>query len=808
MKVLKFGGSSVGSPEIIKKVVEIAEGEKKSCVIVVSAFKGITDQIISTSEMANRQNLSYKKEIKLIRERHLSAVNELIPEEKKKTALEVVNKMIDEMADLMYGIYLIRDLTPKTMDHILSFGERLSSFIITNAFKNAQCIDMRKFIKTNSEFGKARVDFDSTNKNIREAISKKSGIYVAPGFIASNKKNDITTIGRGGSDYTAAIIASAIDAEILEIWTDVDGFMTADPKRVSKAHVIKKMSYSEALELSHFGAKVVYTPTLHPAYHKNIPIRILNTFNPTAPGTLISKNPGNHSISPIKGISSIDMISLVTLQGSGLPGVTGISMRLFTALASKNINIVLITQASSEYSISFAISPEDDKIAREAIVKEFQIEIQINKTIDLTIVNKLSVIAIVGEKMKHTPGISANLFSSLGKNGISVIATAQGSSELNISVVIEQKLLNKALNVIHEGFFLSNYKELHLYIAGTGNVAKSLLQQITAHRQNLLKEHNLKINIIGLINSRKMLFNPDGIESENYDELIDNSEKSRLHDFVKQIKSLNLRNSVFIDCTASEDVSNTYEQLFDQYVAVVTANKIACSSSYKSYLSLKEKAKKKGVKFVFETNVGAGLPIINTINNLIRSGDKILGLEAVLSGTLNFIFNTISAEIPLSKAIKMAMDKGFSEPDPRIDLSGIDVLRKLLILSRESGYKLEEKDIKVKKFLPEACFEGDIEQFWMEVQKLDTSFEKERKILEEKQKRWRFVARLENQDFSIELLEVDSKHPAYELADSNNIVLITTERYKEQPMVIRGYGAGAEVTAAGVFADIIGIANL
>ena len=808
MKVLKFGGTSVGSPEIIKKVIEIAEGENDSCVVVVSAFKGITDQIISTSTMANDRDPSYQKEIGLIRKRHISAVNELITEQKKEAVLQVVNKMVDEMSDLMYGIYLISDLTPKTMDHILSFGERLSSYIITNAFKDAHCIDMRRFIKTNSDFGKARVDFNQSNKNIKEAISENGGIYVAPGFIASNEKNDITTIGRGGSDYTAAIIASAINADILEIWTDVDGFMTADPRRVSKAHVIEKMSYSEALELSHFGAKVVYTPTLHPAYNKNIPIRIKNTFNPEAKGTLISRNSGNHSASPIKGISSIDRVSLVTLQGSGLPGVTGISMRLFSALASKNINIVLITQASSEYSISFAISPEDDKIAREAIKNEFQVEIQINKTIGLSIDKDLSIIAIVGEKMRNTPGISANLFTSLGRNGISVIATAQGSSELNISVVIEQKLLNKALNVIHEGFFLSNYKELHLYIAGTGNVAKSLIQQISVHRQNLLKEHNLKINIIGLINSRKMLFNPEGIDSEKYDELMGKAVKSELSEFIKQIKTLNLRNSVFVDCTASADVSDTYHQLFDQYVSVVTANKIACSSSYNNYHSLKEKARKKGVKFVFETNVGAGLPIINTINNLIRSGDKILGLEAVLSGTLNFIFNTISSETPMSKAIKMAMEKGFSEPDPRIDLSGIDVLRKLLILSRESGYKLEEKDVKVKKFLPESCFNGDINQFWKEIQNLDATFEKERLVLESNKKRWRFVARLAKQEASIELLEVDSKHPAYELADSNNIVLITTERYKEQPMVIRGYGAGAEVTAAGVFADIIGIANL
>jgi len=808
MKVLKFGGSSVGSPESIRKVIQIVGNQSDPCIIVVSAFKGITDQIISTTGMANQRDSKYKQEIEAIRARHLNATDELISKDRSEAVKQTINAMINEMSDLLYGIFLIGDLTPKTMDHILSFGERLSSFIITNAFDNAVCIDMRHFIKTNDAFGNAVVNFEKTNKNIQELVAGKKGYFIAPGFIASNDNNDITTLGRGGSDYTAAIIASAIDAEMLEIWTDVDGFMTADPRRVNKAHVIKEMSYAEALELSHFGAKVVYTPTLHPAYNKNIPVKIKNTFNPDADGTLISISPGNHSISPIKGISSIDRICLVTLQGSGLPGVTGTSMRLFSALAAEKINIVLITQASSEYSISFAVSPEDAERAREAIINEFELEITINKTIDVNIDLDLSVIAIVGEKMRHTPGISANLFSSLGRNGISVIATAQGSSELNISVVIEQNVLNKALNVIHEGFFLSHYKELHLYIAGTGNVAQSLLQQVHQHRQNLLKEHNLKINIIGLINSRKMLINPEEIENGDTEKLMANAPVSDLKKFTEQIKELNLRNSVFIDCTANKDVSDLYGTLFDQYVSVVTANKIACSSGYASYSTLKEKARIKGVRFVFETNVGAGLPIINTINNLIRSGDKILGLEAVLSGTLNFIFNTLSSNIPLSKAIQLAMDKGFSEPDPRIDLSGIDVLRKLLILSRESGYPIEEKDVKINKFLPEKCFSGNIDNFWDEIKKLDKKFEEDRLKLEKEGKRWRFVATLDKGKAGIKLLEVESTHPAYELADSNNIVLITTERYKEQPMVIRGYGAGADVTAAGVFADVIGIANI
>ncbi len=808
MKILKFGGSSVAEPGIIKKVIQIVKESGKDTIVVVSALKGITDQIVRISEAASEGNDLYEKEIPEIRKRHLDVVDELITKENKEAVKKYINQLVDEMNDLLYGVFLVGDLAPKTRDHLLSFGERLSSYIISNAFENSRCIDMRHFIRTDSSHGNAIVNFKKTNLFISEELRNFKGIAVCPGFIATNEHGQVTTLGRGGSDYTAAILAAAVDAEELEIWTDVDGFMTADPKKVSKAYVIESLSYSEALELSHFGAKVLYTPTLHPAYKKNIPIRIKNTFRPELPGTIISKEGGNNSNSPIKGISSIDQIDLITLQGSGLPGVTGTSMRLFTALAREKINVILITQASSEYSISFAVSPEDSDKAIRSIREEFHMETDIKKIVDVEIEKELSVIAIVGEKMRNTPGISANLFKSLGRSGISVIATAQGSSERNISVVIKQNQLKKALNVIHEGFFLSHFKDLHLYIAGTGNVAGNLLEQIQVQKENLLREHSLNLKVVGIINSRKMVINENGIDLSGYEELLAQGEDADLHALKTRIRELNLRNPVFVDCTASRPVSNIYESLFKQYVSVVTANKIAASSEYEKYKSLKNTAKDKGVRFIFETNVGAGLPIINTINDLIRSGDKIHRLEAVLSGTLNFIFNTLSEKTPLSEAIELAREKGFSEPDPRIDLSGKDVLRKLLILSRESGYPLEEKDVEVKTFLPDSLFKEDINDFWQSVKSMDKEFEEKRKQLEQAEKRWRFVAIFEGGKGRIELLEVGKEHPAYELAASNNIILITTERYKEDPMVIRGYGAGAAVTAAGVFADIIRIANV
>jgi aspartokinase/homoserine dehydrogenase 1 len=616
-------------------------------------------------------------------------------------------------------------------------------------------------------------------------------------------------LGRGGSDYTAAIIAAALNAEVLEIWTDVDGFMTADPKKVEKAYAIESLTYSEAIELSHFGAKVIYTPTLRPVYKKNIPILVLNTFNPESKGTVISHKSSDDNRSPIKGISSIDHIDLITLQGTGMVGVTGTSMRLFGALARRNINIILITQASSEYSITFAVSPSDSVPASEAIHEEFNREINLNNELKVLLEKNLSIIAIVGERMKNTPGISATLFKSLGRNGINVIATAQGSSELNISVVIKNESLKKALNVIHDGFFLSRYKEMYLFIAGTGLVGTSLLKQIQNQSSILLSEHNLKVNLMGVTNSRKMLIDKKGISLENYrDTLKTSGEKGDITDFIQQMTRLNLRNAVFIDCTANENIASRYGDILSRYVSIVTANKIACSSEYNYYQKLKTIANERGVRFIYETTVGAGLPIIKTINDLVVSGDKILKIEAVLSGTMNFIFNEIGPEMPLSSAIRKAREKGYSEPDPRVDLSGTDVVRKILILAREAGYPIEKDDVIVKKFLPDNCFEGDMNNFFEKVKEHDAEFEQKRKELVRQNKKWRFFATLDHGKAKVELLTIGSDHPSFNLEGSNNIILLTTNRYHELPMVIKGYGAGAEVTAAGVFADLMRVVNV
>ncbi len=596
---------------------------------------------------------------------------------------------------------------------------------------------------------------------------------------------------------------------MLEIWTDTDGFMTADPKKVEKAYAIENLTYSEAIELSHFGAKVIYTPTLRPVYRQKIPVVIKNSFNPQLKGTLISEKSTNGGVSPIKGISSIDHIDLITLQGPSMVGVTGTSMRLFGSLAKRNINIVLITQASSEYSITFAIVPAETKKAMEAINQEFEKEITYRKELKILVEKDLSIIAIVGEKMKNTPGISAILFSSLGRNGINVIATAQGSSELNISVVIKNENLKKALNVIHDGFFLSRYKELHLFIAGTGFVGSSLLKQLQKQHCLLLKEYNLKINLLGIINSRKMILESKPVSLVECRELLNSTgEKSDIDLFAGKITKLNLRNSVFVDCTANPRVAAIYGELLEKYVSVVTASKLACSSEYENYQHLKSIAGERGVRFMYETTVGAGLPIIKTISDLVVSGDKILKIEAVLSGTLNFIFNTLSPQMPLSSAIKLAKEKGISEPDPRIDLSGTDVVRKIMILSREAGYKVENEDVVVEKFLPEECFEGSLEDFYEKVKEYDAGFEEKRKLLLKQNKKWRYYATMDNGKASVELITVGAQHPTFDLEGSNNIVLLTTERYRELPMVIKGYGAGADVTAAGVFADIMRVVNV
>lgn len=812
MKVLKFGGTSVGKPEVILEVKKIVEQQEKGTIVVVSAFGGLTDQLIKTTNLAKSRNEQYKTEFKAIRDRHTDTIAKVIV---GKSVQEIVTKkvniMLDELEEIYNGVYFLKDTTPKILDLIMSFGERLSSLIISDVIENAYLADARNFIKTDSNYNNAQVNYELTNDCIEKQFNGINQDYIiVPGFIASNNENEITTLGRGGSDYSAAIIAAALDASILEIWTDVDGFMTADPRIVEKAYPIDMLSYAEAMELSHFGAKVVYTPTIKPVYQKNIPVVIKNTFNPKAKGTIISgKKEIKKSISHIKGVSSISDISLLTLQGPGMVGVSGVSMRLFGALAKNKINIILITQASSEFTITFAISPSDIEKAQQAIQEEFNKEINSKGDLNLVIEKELSIIAIVGEEMKNSPGISAILFIALGNNGINVIATAQGSSELNISVVIKKNQLKKALNAIHENFFLSQHKALNLFQIGFGNVGGNLLKQLYNQQQRLLNEFKLKLNLIGICDIEKMIINEKGISFENYyQELTSTGIKSNIQEFAKQIITLNLPNTVLIDCTASKDVVTIYKSILENYGSIVTANKIASSSEYKKYDELIKVSREKNVKFLYETNVGAGLPIIKTIEDLIHSGDKIVKIEAVLSGTLNFIFNTISESIPMSKAIAMAQEKGYSEPDPRIDLSGIDVQRKILILSRLSGLKIEQEDVKVKKFLPDELFSGTIEDFWKNINKYDSEFEKKRKELETRNHKWRFVAKLENGIASCELIDIDQKHPAYYLEGSNNIILITTERYKEYPMVIKGYGAGAEVTAAGVFADIIRIANI
>jgi bifunctional aspartokinase / homoserine dehydrogenase 1 len=809
MKVLKFGGTSVGSPERIKGVKRIIESQGSPCVIVVSAFEGVTDELKLMGELASSRNEGYKILLEKMVVRHTDIAKQLIKNSRQAHVLDSINTIFDELKELLYGIYLLRELSKHSLDKAMSTGELVSSLIISNIIDDCQYLDSRSLIKSDSNFGFGTVDFALTDSLIRNSITETTKFTVVAGFIASNQNNETTTLGRGGSDYTAAIIAAAIDAEVLEIWTDVDGFMTADPKNVEKAYAIENLTYSEAIELSHFGAKVIYTPTLRPVYKKNIPILVLNTFNPASKGTIISNKASADDRSPIKGISSIDHLDLITLQGTGMVGVTGTSMRLFGALAGKNINIMLITQASSEYSITFAVSPSDSIIAAEAMHEEFKVEIELNRELKVLIEKNLSVIAIVGERMKNTPGISATLFKALGRNGINVIATAQGSSELNISVVIRNENLKKALNVIHDGFFLSRYKEMHLFIAGTGLVGTSLLKQIHKQHSTLLCEHSLKINLMGVINSRKMLIDKKGIALDNYREALrETGDKGDISAFIQQMTRFNLRNSVFIDCTADKIVSEMYPGILSKYVSIVTANKIACSSEFSYYQKLKDIANERGVKLMYETTVGAGLPIIKTISDLILSGDKILKIEAVLSGTMNFIFNEISPEIPLSSAIRKAREKGYSEPDPRIDLSGTDVVRKILILAREAGYKIEKEDVIVNKFLPDDCFHGDQNDFFEKVKEYDAEFEEKRKALVKQNKKWRFFATLDQGKARVELLEIGPDHPSFNLEGSNNIILLTTNRYHELPMVIKGYGAGAEVTAAGVFSDLMRVVNV
>lgn len=807
MKVLKFGGTSVGTAENIKRVKEIVEKQTDDVIVVVSALGGVTDKILKAAQLASTGTVNFHTELSGIKNIHAEVIQTLF---NGSGSIEyIVNELLDELEQILTGITLVGELTVKTLDRIAGIGERISSHIIAQFIPGAIRKDSSEFIQTDSNFGKATVNFTLTTPKIKKEFSGYKGIAVVPGFISKNSKGEFTTLGRGGSDYTAAIISAALEVDALEIWTDVDGFMTADPRVISKAYTIPELTYSEAMELSHFGAKVIYPPTILPVYQKGIPIWIKNTFKPENAGTRITQSCTNGKERPIKGISSISGITLLTLQGLGMVGVTGISMRLFSALAKVNVNVILISQASSENSISVAIDEIAIELAESAIRSEFEKEISTGQISKVEIESELSIVAIVGENMKHTTGIAGKLFSTMGKSGINVIAIAQGASELNISWVVKSEELRKTLNVVHESFFLSENVELNVFLMGIGTVGGNLLSQIMKQQERLLKENRLKMKLTGVANSKKMVFNRDGIDISTYKEQLDHSDKiSGMHDFIHGIKEMNIYNSVFVDCTASDKVAKFYKEILSSNISIVAANKVAASSSYENYAELKKTAKRKGIKFLFETNVGAGLPIINTLNDLVNSGDKILKIEAVLSGTLNFIFNTISAEVTLSQTIKMAKDEGYSEPDPRIDLSGVDVARKILILARESGYRVEMEDIKINRFVPDSLFEGTLDDFWNNIVQLDEAFETQRKQLEKENRKWRFVARFENGKAEVGLQQVDAQHPFYDLEGSNNLVMYTTERYHEFPMLIKGYGAGASVTAAGVFADLIKVSNI
>lgn len=799
---------SVESILSLKAIVE-KEAQEQPIIVVVSALGGITDKLIATSVLAQKGDEAWKDEFQAMVERHHKMIDTIITDPRKREQLfNIVDSLFEQLRSIYFGVYLIHDLSKKTQDAIVSYGERLSSNIVATLVQGAKWYDSREFIKTMRKNHKNTLDSELTNRLVRRTFSDLQRISLVPGFISKDRDTDeITNLGRGGSDYTAAIIAAALDADILEIWTDVDGFMTADPRVIKTAYTIKELSYIEAMELCNFGAKVVYPPTIYPVCVKNIPIRVKNTFNPDSEGSIIKQKVANND-KPIKGISSINGTTLITVAGLSMVGVIGVNRRIFTALADNGISVFMVSQASSENSTSIGVRDQDAAEAVDVLNSEFAKEIETGAMFPMHAESGLATIAVVGENMKHVPGIAGKLFGTLGRAGISMIACAQGASQTNISFVVKSEHLRKALNAIHDSFFLSEYKVLNLFVCGVGTVGGQLLEQIHDQYEELKRTKRLKLNVVGIATSKKALFNRDGIDLANYRELLADAPESNDKKLRDAIIEMNCFNSVFVDCTASKDVAEIYQPLLEHNISVIAANKIAASSSYEKYALLKETALARGVFFRYETNVGAGLPIIGTINDLRNSGDVILKIEAVLSGTLNFIFNELSADVTMSEAVHRAKEQGYSEPDPRIDLSGKDVIRKLVILAREAGYKVEKTDVEKHLFIPDEFFEGSIEEFWKNLPQLDADFEARRKQLDAEGKRWRFVATFDHGKLSVALKEVDSTHPFYNLQGSNNIVALTTERYREYPMLIQGYGAGASVTAAGVFANIMSIANI
>ena len=807
MNVLKFGGTSVGSVDSILNVRDIVESRKEPVIVVVSALGGITDKLIRTSRMAVEGDVAYRDAWKEIAIRHYEMIEAVIGDEDRCEALkQEIKALLDELRSILNGVYLIRDLSAKTAAAIVSYGERMSSRIVATLIRDAVWFDARELIKTQQKAGKTILAREQSYALVRKAWKKIPQVSVMGGFISTDiESGEVTNLGRGGSDYTASIVAAALNAEVLEIWTDVDGFMTADPRVISSAYVINELSYVEAMELCNFGAKVIYPPTIYPVCVKNIPILVKNTFKPSAEGTIIKKDVAGND-KAIKGISSIKGTTLITVAGLSMVGVIGVNRRIFSCLADKGISVFMVSQASSENSTSIGVRDDDAQEACRVLDEEFAAEIADGAMFPMMAEGGLATVAIVGENMKHTPGIAGKLFGTLGRSGISVIACAQGASETNISFVINEKYLRKALNVIHDSFFLSEYQVLNLFICGVGTVGGQLIEQISQQQEKLMRELRLKLNVVGIASGHNAMFDRNGLSLEKFRDRLKNapaSDLQRLHD---EVIGMNIFNSVFVDCTASGQVASLYADFLEHNINIVAANKIAASSDYANYRRLKDIAHKRGVKFLFETNVGAGLPIIRTINDLRNSGDKILKIEAVLSGTLNFIFNTISADIPFSETVRMAKAEGYSEPDPRIDLSGRDVIRKLVILAREAGYELNQEDVEANLFIPESFFTGSLEEFWQNLPSLDAEWEERRKVLESNRQVWRFVAKFENGHASVSLCQFDWKHSFYVLEGSNNIVLLTTERYNKYPMLIQGYGAGAGVTAAGVFADIMSLA--
>jgi len=810
MKVLKFGGTSVANSENILKVIDIVQNKNVQTLTVVSALGGITNMITECAELASKRKPEYQILISEIESKHIDTAKDLITNGKLREINDMVKSLIQELNDICHGVYLLQEISPKTKDYLLGFGERLSALIISESFNskgvNTLYVDARELIVTDENFGNANVDFDASFEKIIERLRNVKENIVVNGFIASSTRRSQTTLGRGGSDYTASILANALSASVLEIWTDVSGVMTADPNLVSSAYPLKQLSYEEAMELSHFGAKVIYPPTIQPVLQKGIPILIKNTFDPNADGTLISKETDNLS-NPIKGLSHINQAALLTLTGGGMVGVTGTLSRLFSTLYANKVNIMFVTLASSEHTISVGIDSTDIALALDALNVEFASEMKLGKIDDILIEDELSIVALVGDNMKESIGLSGKAFHSLGNNGINVRAIAQGSTERNISIVIKRDDVRKALNVLHESFFLSELKKMHLFVVGVGNVGQKLLQQVEEQKEYLKSEFKLEIRVAALTNSRKMLFNHEYI-GDWYDELMEKGEKTDLKKFVAKIKGLNLRNSVFVDNTANQNIAEIYSDVLNESISVVASNKIAASSSYVNYKKLNELATKRNVKFLYETNVAAGLPVLKTIRSMIKSGDKIHKIEAVLSGSLNFIFNNFNDENTFSKTVQMAMDEGYTEPDPRIDLSGKDVMRKILILARESGCPLEFEEIENEGFIPRELFEKDnSEEFVQALKDNGEHFENIRKKAEQEGKKLRFTAVYENCKAKVGLQSIGKESPYYQLDGKDNIVLIYSKRYDEQPLIVKGAGAGAEVTASGVFADIMAIAN-